>query len=163
MHADHDVSFDNRDKPLDEVGDVAWQFNELIKILVALASSREIQMEIGGPYPREDLAIDFETYYTSNKTKLLENDLLCNDEVVALDLLDNYLEKLSGEDNSAFWFSFDPHPDWEKVCELAISCLKVMGKENLKLKISSSFVHSQTGPSLYNVKTELFDSKDENK
>ena len=126
-------------------------FDELIVALVTLSSSAERQKEICGVgCPGDEMAVDFETYYTHCRDRYEEHGILSAPQVEALDELDQYLEDRSGQSDSSEKFWLDPdalgsHPDWAEIRRLAHSCLVALGKSHLELRVDHVITHTQ-GP-----------------
>jgi len=131
-----------------ETNRVNFNFWELIKVLVTLSSSANRQKEIiGFGEVADEMAIDFESYYTLNFQSYLDNGLLTEAQVAKLNLLDKFLEDRSGENMIEFWNDdfLDSHPDWEKVRIMAKEILKEMNYDNLEIGIERTTRHSKSG------------------
>lgn len=116
------------------------QFDELVKTLIVLSAPADRQKEICGyGCPGDDMANDFDEYYTQARNLYVEHDLLTSEQLKVLDELDRYLEGRSGQWNAEFWqepSSLTSHPDWESIRGLANACLVGLGKWHLDLEVS---------------------------
>ena len=126
---------------------VKWDYWEFIKNLVTLSSDAHSQKEIiGFGAVADEMAMDFESYYTIPCEKYLEYGLLDSALVPKLNEIDTFLENRSGEEMPDFWDDdlLDTHPDWEIVRAMSKEVLKLMKLDNLKLKIERSTKTSQS-------------------
>lgn len=129
---------------------VKYQFDELIKTLILLASSAQEQLGFlgTGTWPGDEMAADFETYFTVNRSDYLERGLLTSQSLAALDTLDRFMGTLSGLQNMDFWCEPDAlrlHSDWQKIRTMAQSCLLVLERSGFSLEVKQT--HSlESGP-----------------
>jgi hypothetical protein len=125
------------------------QFDELIKTLITLSVPPERQVEICGfGCPGDDMANDFDSYYTHCRKLYLDHGLVETKHVKLLDELDHYLDSRSGAQYAEFWENPDllsSHPDWEEIRGLAHSCLVSLGKTHLDVEVSH-VIENKTGP-----------------
>jgi len=116
-----------------------YKFDELLKTLITLSSPAERQIEICGiGCPGDEMANDFDSYYTHCRKLYAEQGLMAPTQFEAMDDLDRYLESRSGQNYSGFWedtASLFSHPDWEEIRSLARSCLRSLGKSHLDLEV----------------------------
>ncbi len=124
---------------------LSWQFEELVKTLLTLSSPAEKQREICGiSCPGDDMANDFDSYYTLCKSQYIDRGYLTSLQIEALDKLDKFLEDRSGQQYEEFWCnstSLDQHKDWETIRELAKNCLDVLGKTDFDIVVEHTFEH----------------------
>ena len=105
---------------------VRWKFGELIKNLVTLSSSAERQAEIIGIGATcDEMAIDFDTYFTLEYQNYLDSGLLTISQVEKLKELDKYFEDRSGDKSPDFWddFLLETNPEWQYVRRMAKNIL----------------------------------------
>jgi hypothetical protein len=113
-----------------------WKFSELIKNLITLSSDAPKQIElIGYGAVADEMAIDFETYYSLSYQSYLDFKLLTIDQKIELDELDKYLEDRSGDKNPDFWndFKIDLNPDWNWVRLKAKNILGLLKMDSLSV------------------------------
>ena len=124
-----------------------WNFWEFIKNLVTLSSPSNLQKEIIGlGAVADEMATDFESYYTLSFQTYLDNELLTKDQVSKLNLLDKFLEDRSGNKMPEFWNDelLDLHPDWEEVRKMAKDILIDLEYDNLKIDIERTTQQSSS-------------------
>jgi len=115
-----------------------WHFWEFCKTLVALSSEPEVQRDIiGSGDVASELAMDFETNYSSQKNGYLKHQFLSSKNIAELDALDKYLEQRSDHRFAEFWndASLDSHPDWEQVRVMAKNILENMNYHELTIEV----------------------------
>lgn len=113
-----------------------WKFSELIKNLIILSSNAQKQIElIGYGDVADEMAIDFDNYYTLSFQSYLDFKLLTIEQKQELDELDKYLEDRSGDKNPDFWddSKLGINPEWEWVRSKSNRILKLMDKDNLTI------------------------------
>lgn len=114
-----------------------WKFGELIKNLITLASDAKRQAEIIGIGATcDEMAEDFNTYFTLSYRSYLNNNLLTQEQVEKLKQLDLFFDERSGDKSPDFWDNFllETNPEWEIVRQKAFDILKLLGMQNLKLE-----------------------------
>jgi len=110
------------------------QLEYLIKTLNILSSSAEKQLKLLGSNDIPlTMSVDFDCSYLDHRKEFIDLGILNSRQVETLDKLDEFFRSISWlSDNPAdetFWEDRDvliTHPDWEKVRELAQSCLVLM-------------------------------------
>jgi hypothetical protein len=105
---------------------ICWKFGELVKNLITLSSSAARQSElIGAGAVCDEMAIDFETYFTLSYNEYTDNGLLTESQIETLKALDNYLDARSGDRSPDFWDDdlLDSNPEWEVVRQMASNIL----------------------------------------
>lgn len=115
---------------------VCWKFAELIKSLVTLSESAGRQMEIIGIGATcDEMALDFDNYFTLEFETYFNNGLLTVGQISMLKDLDAYLDKRSGDKSPDFWddFILETNPEWEEVRLKARSILVDIGMQDLTL------------------------------
>ena len=125
---------------------VCWKFGELIKTLITISSSSERQWEIiGGGIIADEMAEDFNTYFTLSCKEYYENEML--DEIARKELnyLNDFLDLKSVNNDPSFWRNTElsTNIDWKKVRIKAKEILTLMGFENLEIyfdKTDKNFV-----------------------
>ena len=120
-----------------EVNLAYFKFSELIKTLIIISSKAEKQIEyIGIGAVADEMAIDFDTYYTRSVQLYIEYNLINSYQKEKLDELDSYFEIRSGNNNPDFWndCKLDINPEWETARQKAQEILILSGKENLEIE-----------------------------
>ena len=143
----------------EEENRLTWDFGEFVKNLVTLANPANTQKEIIGPGEvAAEMAIDFESYYTSRFQNYLDNELLTEDQVSKISVLDTFFEDRSGDKMPGFWNDdlLDSHPDWQKVREMAQDILRNMEYDHLGIEIERTISqpNSDKGEALSVVSTK---------
>jgi len=84
----------------------------------------------------DEMAINFETYYTLNTERYKNHQLLTSNQEFKLNILDKFLADRSGNRMPEFWNDniLSLHPDWEKVREMAKDILKSMNFQDLRIE-----------------------------
>lgn len=135
MSYDPTVDYSQMDLSIDK-NLVYWKFSELIKNLITLSSDAPRQIElIGYGAVADEMAIDFDTYYTLSYQSYMDFNLLTIDQKIELDELDKYLEDRSGDKNPDFWddFKLDLNPDWNWVRFKAKNILGLLKMDDLSI------------------------------
>lgn len=130
-----------------ETNVVKWNYWEFIKNLVTLSSDSDSQKEIiGFGAVADEMAIDFDTYYTLQSKRYLEYDLLDIELISKLDQIDTFLENRGGEKMPDFWDDdlLDSHPDWKIVRIMSKEILRLMNFDDLKIEIERSIKKNQS-------------------
>ena len=120
-----------------EVNLTYFKFSELIKTLIIISSKAEKQIEyIGIGVAADEMAIDFDTYYTRSVQLYIEYNLINSYQKEKLDELDSYFEIRSGNNNLDFWndCKLDINPEWETARQKAREILTLLRKENLGIE-----------------------------
>lgn len=125
---------------MDRSEELKWNYTEMLKVLIALSLEAEEQFNAYGDGPiGEEMALDFSNLYDDHRDGFLEEGLLNEEQVVALDALLDFFVERSGPQNEDFWLDvrmLSVHPDWVKVRKLAKDCLVVMGKDHLGIHVT---------------------------
>lgn len=118
-----------------------WKFGELIKCLILLSSEYNEQCKITriGDVA-DEMAIDFETYYTEAKREYVKCGLITEDTQNKLEELDEFIEARSGSKNPNFWTddALKENSDWNLIREYAKEILTSMGYQNLVIILNKS-------------------------
>ena len=115
---------------------VCWKFGELIKTLVTLSSSADRQIEImGAGIVTDEMAEDFNTYFTLSYRQFIDNRLLDEKIINKLNYLDDFLDQRSGDKDPNFWddTTLSTNKDWQNVRTQAKETLTLLGFENLDI------------------------------
>jgi hypothetical protein len=126
---------------------IKWHFDELIKTLITLSSSAQRQKEIMGfGAVADEMAMDFDSHYTSVKEQYLSRNILNSEHEKALDHLDEYLTNKSGDKDPDFWDDdlLDKNSDWNYVRENAMNILKLLHKDHLEIKIERTVENTRS-------------------
>jgi len=116
---------------------VNWKFGELIKNLITLTSNAERQAEILGIGATcDEMAIDFDTYFTLSYQNYIDNHLLTGNQIEKLKELDDYFNERSGDKSPDFWddFLLDTNPEWQIVRQKAKTILELLGMQDLTIE-----------------------------
>lgn len=143
MYFDPTYNYGNSDLN-DEQNLACFKFCELIKNLLTLSSDADRQCEIIGiGAVCDEMAVDFETYFSHSYKLYLEHHLLTPEQMEALQDLDAFFEARSGSD---FWddFLLDTHPDWQAVRQKAKAILKLLGMQDLAIEFDREEKHEMT-------------------
>lgn len=126
---------------------VCWKFAELIKSLVTLSESTGRQMEIIGIGATcDEMALDFDNYFTLEFETYFNNGLLTVGQISMLKDLDAYLDERSGDKSPDFWddFLLETNPEWEVVRLKARSILADIGMQDLTLEFDREEQYEMT-------------------
>lgn len=126
---------------------VRWKFGELIKNLVTLSSSAERQAEIIGIGATcDEMAIDFDSYFTLEYQSYLDSGLLTFSHGEKLQELDKYFEERSGDKSHDFWddFLLETNPEWQIVRQKAKAILKSLGMQDLTIEFDREEKYEMT-------------------
>lgn len=120
-----------------EENQVLWKFGELVKNLITIASNADKQIYIiGMGLVTDEMALDFESYFTLSYKQYLNLQLLNKEAFNELLLLDNFFEERSGDKDPDFWDEslLGTNNDWNIVRQKAKSILLFMGMDNLDIE-----------------------------
>ncbi|GEM_PF-2128244 len=126
---------------------IRWKFGELIKNLVTLSSQAERQAEIIGIGATcDEMAIDFDTYFTLEYHGYLKSGLLTSSQVEKLKELDKYFEKRSGDKSPDFWddFLLETSSEWQDVREMAKSILETLNMQDFTIEFYRTEKYEKT-------------------
>lgn len=115
---------------------IRWKFSRLIENLVILSSSAQRQAEIiGVGAVCEEMALDFETYFTLEYPNYLEIGLLTMSQLEKLQELDNFLEDKSGNNSPDFWndLLLQQSLEWQVVRQKAQGILVMLNMQDLTI------------------------------
>lgn len=121
----------------DDYSITCWRCCELIKTLVTLSYPAEKQKEIiGAEAVPDEMAIDFESYFTLAYKEYLKHNLLTKPAIERLLELDQYFDARSGTKYPAFWNERSLHTlaDWAEVRLKAKEILALLGYEDLEIQ-----------------------------
>lgn len=127
---------------------IYWEFSELIIILITLSSDAQKQIEfIGYGAVADEMAIDFDTYYTLSYQSYLDSELLTMEIKQELDELNKYLEDQSGDKNPAFWDDTKLHSNsgWEWVRLKAKHILELLNMDDLSIDFDRTEEFDESG------------------
>lgn len=162
MSYDPTIDYGQMDLSIDE-NLAHWKFSELIKNLITLSSDAPRQIElIGYGAVAEEMATDFDTYYTLSYQSYIDFKLLTNDQKTELDELDKYLEDRSGDKSPGFWddFILDIHPDWNWIRLKAKSILGLLNMDDLSIDFDRTEKFDNSGNlTMQTTKTRLIKVK----
>jgi len=131
-----------------EENNVYWKFGELITNLVTLSSPAERQVEIIGIGAcTDEMAMDFETYFTLSFQQYCKYELMDSESLDKLKQLDSFFEERSGDKSPAFWDNslLDTNPEWEIVREEAKTILEMMGMQDLRIEFERTEEYETIG------------------
>lgn len=118
---------------------VRWKFGALIKNLITLSSTANHQVEIIGIGAIcNEIAIDFDNYFTQSYQSYLNNQLLTDEEVQKFKGIDDIFNLHSGEKATDFWdeLHLDTNPDWQFIRLKAKEVLKLLGMQNITIEFN---------------------------
>jgi hypothetical protein len=113
---------------------IYWKFGELVKNLVTLSSSAERQAEIIGIGATcDEMAEEFNTYFTMCFNSFLDQNLLTPNQFHKLMELDIFFTERSGDKSPDFWddFTLGTNPEWEIVRQKSLNILGSLGMQDL--------------------------------
>lgn len=116
---------------------IYWKFAELIKTLITLSSNADRQSEIiGYGLVCDEMAQDFESYFTLTFNEYKKFNLLTDLQLEKLNELDFYFESRSGGKSPDFWndFLLETSPEWENVRHMAKNILELLEMQNLEIE-----------------------------
>ncbi|WP_373549378.1 hypothetical protein [Haliscomenobacter sp.] len=116
-----------------------YAFEELQKtvIILSLPAAEQIHA-MGGGYVGDEMAIDYHTYFTDNRVQLLEDGLLTEAQVVALEELGRAFPSNKVMDVD-FWLDqgrLFSDPQWDLIREKAMIACSEMGLANARLQVN---------------------------
>ena len=120
-----------------EENQILWKFGELIKALITIASDANKQKDIiGMGAVADEMAIDFETYFTLSYNQYLNHQLLSKKVFDELIQLDEIFDSYSGDKNPDFWDDnlLEINKDWEIARQKAKYILSLMDMDNLDIE-----------------------------
>lgn len=143
---------------------IRWKFSQLIENLVILSSSAQRQAEIiGVGAVCEEMALDFETYFTLEYPNYLETGLLTMSQLEKLQELDNFFEEKSGNNSPDFWddLLLEKSLTWQVVRQKAQEILVMLDMQSLTIDFERTEKAVDTGnPIMMQItKTRLVKSK----
>jgi hypothetical protein len=118
---------------------VCWKFGELVKTLVTLSSEAKEQIEIMGlGLVSEEMAEDFDTYFTLMFDEYIDGKLLTLHQVEQLKQLETFFNERSNNEFSDFWDDalLSTSADWEIVRQKSSNILALLGMEDLEIRFS---------------------------
>lgn len=130
----------------EETNQVKWNYWQFIKNLVTLSNSADQQREIIGlGAVADEMAIDFESYFTLNSQRYLDHKLLTEYQVTKLNSLDKFFDERSGDKMPSFWDDemLDSHPDWTIIRKFSQEILEQIGYGNLEIEIERTTENSK--------------------
>jgi len=110
-----------------------WQFEELLKTLIAMKSPLKEQENFYGiGATADEILEDFNSYYTLNKNRFIERQFIDNDSKNLLDQIDNLTDKWTKEKDEDFWFEMEKYDsEWNELRQKAKLTLEMMNRDNL--------------------------------
>ena len=119
-----------------ETDNIKWQFQELIKTLIALSLPAEKQIEIYGiGLAGDEMLEDFHSYYVLIKSSLIERGFVTSDAEQILNQIDSFTDKLSDEKEEDFWDELDIHEEWQELRTMAKNALISIGMDKYGIKV----------------------------
>ncbi|MFY0675261.1 MAG: hypothetical protein JXQ87_17835 [Bacteroidia bacterium] len=145
-----------------ETDNLMWQFEELIKTLIAMSMSLNDQKNYYGfGVTADEMLEDFFTYYTLNKERFVERELINEECKTLLDDIDSLTNLWSSEKEEDFWFEMENYEDdWNTLREKAKLTLTKMNKNNLTVDINHENKFDKSGKLVVQkTKIELVEKK----
>jgi hypothetical protein len=135
-------------------------FDGLLKHLIILSLPADYQKEyMGFGLTGDELALDFDTYYTLHKEQYLKEEFINQEQKIMLDALESFFEVRSGEHNEDFWEGVNSHSDWGTVRTMAKDCIDALGKQDYGIKVryeyDKTYFDGQEQRNMHSTKTEL--------
>jgi hypothetical protein len=130
-----------------------WKYGELVKTLITLSSESDRQKElVGAGAVAEEMAEDFNRYFTESVKELKGHRLLTDELFIHLQKLDQFLDDRSGDNMPEFWddSKLESHPDWTIVRHMAgdiLSSMK-MGHLDVDFDRTEKYETTDTGRQL---------------
>jgi hypothetical protein len=121
-----------------EADNLLWQFEELIKTLIAMTLPLEEQVNFYGiGATADEMLIDFDTYFTLNKLEFIERGVINDESKRLLDDIDSLTDRWSSEKEESFWFEMEKHQnEWDILREKAKAALTKMNKSNFTVDVT---------------------------
>ncbi len=139
-----------------ETDNLMWQFEELIKTLIAMSMPYEGQKNFYGyGVTTDEMLEDFYSYYTLNKKRLVERELINNETRSLLDDIDSLTDKWSSEKEEDFWFEMEKYQsEWDILRKKAKLTLIKMNKNDLTVEVNHENEYDKQG-NLVSQKTKI--------
>ena len=141
-----------------ETDNLMWQFEELVKTLIAMSMPLEFQKNYYGiGVASDEMAEDFYSYYTLNKARYKKRGLINIETKELLDNIDTLLDIWSNEKYEEFWYEMDKHEgEWNLLRSKAKNSLKKMNKSNLTVEVNHENEYDKNGKIVFQkFKTKL--------
>lgn len=92
----------------------------------------------------DEMALDFNSYFTLYYNQYLDNKLLNKDAFDELILLNDLFERHSGDKDSNFWDDslLDTNDDWSILREKAKKILEIMGLDYLDIECTHTDIYN---------------------
>lgn len=137
LHFDPTINYGNMDlKNFDNL--IRYKFSQLIIKLILLSSTSTQQILILGiGNACNEMAIDFDLYFTQEYKDYLDIGLLTIDAVIKLKEIDDLFCEKSEDKNHEFWDvdNLESNSDWKLVREKSNEILKMLNFDNLTLEL----------------------------
>ncbi len=136
------------------------KFKELVVNLITIGSEAGTQKSIIGPIGAvaDEMAVDFDTYFTRSYPLYVEFGLLNAAQVEKLLELDQFFNQHSGSAMPDFWKDdqLDKHPDWAIARSMANAILGILKLDDVRLICTHKeiFENMPTGRRLVAVSTQ---------
>jgi hypothetical protein len=126
------------DKDTFEMDNIKHHYEEILKLLIIIASPADIQLAAYGlGNVEEEIAFDLEFHFKDRGSYQIESGFLSFDEAEAISKIDQLFEARSGNDDDGFLLELQTHKDWRLLRTMAKEVLIFMGKENLAIDIKT--------------------------
>lgn len=137
-------------KELFKTDNLLWQFEEMIKTLIALTLPLDEQINFYGVGATADEMLeDFYSFYVLNKDRFLERELITEESKKQLDDIDLLTDKWTEEKDEGFWFEMEKHQDdWNNLRKKATTTLKSLNKDNLTVEVKHDHELDEKGNSV---------------
>lgn len=121
-----------------ETDNLMWQLEELIKTLITMSLPYDGQKNFYGiGVTSEEMLEDFYSYYTLNKDRFSERELIDDETRNLLDNIDSLTDKWSAEKEEDFWFEMEKYQnEWDILRKKANLILTKMNKGNLTVEVN---------------------------
>lgn len=141
------------DEIAEDLANANYQFDELVKTLIALSSNSEKQKHIYGiGVAGDEMAEDFYSYYTLMRSTYLKFELIDEVQASLLDKFDESLTKKSGSKHVDFWMDTG-HDAWEEIRRDSSEILQLLNKSHLDLVVEHDNEWTEDGRKIVAQKT----------
>lgn len=130
-----------------EKDNLKWQFEQLLKTLIAMKSAfHEQKTFYGFGATADEMLEDFNSYYTLNKIRFLERELIHNESKDLLDQIDNLMGTWIDEKDENFWLEMEKYnTEWNELRDKAKQTLKIMNKDDLIAVVNHKNIFDKEG------------------
>lgn len=135
-----------------------WQFEEMIKTLIAFTLPLDAQINFYGEgVTADEMLEDFYSFYVINKERFLKRELINEEAKKQLDDIDTLTDKWTEEKGDKFWFEMEKYQDdWNILREKSKAALKFLNKDKLIIEVKhENELYEKGNIVIQRTKTEL--------